>query len=230
MLMKFAGSEARSHGRSAGSHEVGRSYFLFHGGSAVGTERQLSAGCEVARAGGSGGEKESAGGKARAGGRRQEAFQTKLRGMSWRLGAGSEDSSRSAASGRPGSERWHAVLENHERKSGSWYAVVQRNPGTATMADCASLAHTQAQRQREREAGALKSRHWSLASRGDPTYPETKRGRKGDLENYFPPCSCSSLASVSSCYFRFLLLSAKSASSRSTTTTPAPVKTHMKPS
>jgi hypothetical protein len=73
------------------------------------------------------------------------------------------------------------------------------------MADCAALAHTQAQRQREREAGALKSRHWSLASRGDPRYPETKRGRKGDLENYFPRCSCSSLASVSSCYFRFLL-------------------------
>src|SRR5713101_3193747 len=121
--------------------EVGRSYFFPRSGSPVGTERQLSAGYEVARAGGSGGEKESAGGQARAGGWRQEAFQAELRGMSRRLGTGSEESSRSGGSGRPGSERWRPALEDHERQSGSRHAVVQRNSGTATVADCAVLAN-----------------------------------------------------------------------------------------
>src|SRR5438874_5257469 len=42
---------------------------------------------------------------------------------------------RSAAFLNPATERWHVLLEDHERKRETWHAIVQQNPGASAMAD-----------------------------------------------------------------------------------------------
>src|SRR6266403_2160585 len=154
--MKFADSEAKWHGCLERGNEVGHSNLPLRNGGAVRAERQLSARCKLASPRGCDREKESSRRKAGIGGRWQEAVQTKLHVMSWRLGAGSEKGSRFTASGGPGSKRWSALLENHEWQSGSWHALIQRNSGTSTVADCATSADTQAGRQEVARDNAAK--------------------------------------------------------------------------
>src|SRR6266576_1526533 len=145
--MKFTASDKRWRGCSEESHEGGNFYCLLRGRLAVGAEHDLSAGCELARPRRSGGQEKSVGGKAGAGCRRQKAFQTELRGMSRRLRSGSEESRRPATSGCPGSERWRALLEDHQRQSRSRHAIIQRDSGTAALAASAASPNTQATRE-----------------------------------------------------------------------------------